>query len=64
MAYNVELTDKCEIELLDDYEDLCEHRNKPDTPVEDEMQRYFLEMARKEGYVKSYSKKVYMTMEA
>ena len=63
MAYNIELTDKCDIELLDDYEDIREH-GKPNTPVEDEMLRHFLENARKHGYVKSYSKKEYMTLEA
>lgn len=63
MSYNIELTDKCEIELLDDYEDICE-RGKPNTPVEDEMLRHFLEIAKKQGYVERYSKKEYMTMEA
>jgi len=64
MSYNIRLTQKCE-ELAgeDDYEELREHR-KPNTPVEDEMLRHFLEMAQKEGLVESFSKKEYMTLEA
>jgi hypothetical protein len=64
MSYNIILdNDKCPELLLDDYDELCE-RGKPNTPVEDEMLRHSLEIARKEGYVKSYSKKEYTTMEA
>jgi hypothetical protein len=63
MAYNIQLTDKCEELLFDDYDELCE-RGKPNTPVEDEMLRHSLEIAQKEGWVRSYSKKVMTTMEA
>lgn len=62
--YNVELTDKCEDLGLVPYEDICETRTRPNTPVEDEMARYSLEIAVKEGYAKSFSKKEYMTLEA
>ena len=63
MPYNVELTDKCKESLQDDYEEFREH-GKPNTPVEDEMLRHFLEMAQKQGLVKSFSKKIMTTMEA
>jgi hypothetical protein len=63
MPYNIELTDKCKELLLDDYEEFREH-GKPNTPVEDEMLRHFLDMARKEGLVKSFSKKVMTVLEA
>ena len=63
MPYNIQLTDKCKELLLDDYEEHREH-GKPNTPVEDEMLRHFLDMARKEGLVKSYSKKVMTVLEA
>ena len=63
MPYNIQLTDKCKEILQDDYEELHEH-GKPNTPVEDEMQRHFLEIAQKQGLVKSFSKKIMTTMEA
>ena len=63
MPSNIKLTDKCKELLLDDYEEFREH-GKPNTPVEDEMLRHFLEMAVKQGLVKSFSKKVMTTMEA
>lgn len=64
MPYDIQLTDKCE-ELLfdDDYDEYREH-GAPNTPVEDEMLRHFLEMAVKEGWVKSFSRKVVETLEA
>ena len=63
MPYNIQLTDKCEELLFDDYEEFREH-GKPNTPVEDEMLRHFLEMAQKQGLVKSFTKKIMTTMEA
>ena len=64
MSYNVKLTEKCKnTEIFDDYEEHREH-GKPNTAVEDEMLRHFLEMAQKEGLVESFSKKEYMTLEA
>lgn len=64
MSYNIQLTDACEdMQLFDDYDELCV-RGKPNTPVEDEMLRHSLEIAKKQGLVKSYSKKEYMTLEA
>lgn len=63
MSYNITLTEKCEELLFDDYDELCE-RGKPNTPVEDEMLRHSLENAKKEGWVQSFSKKEYMTLEA
>lgn len=63
MAYNIQLTDKCKELLFDDYEEFREH-GKPNTPVEDEILRYFLECAKKEGWVKSYSNKIMTTMKA
>ena len=63
MPYNIQLTDKCKELLFDDYEEFREH-GKPNTPVEDEMLRHFLESAKKEGLVKSYSRKIMTTMEA
>lgn len=63
MPYNIQLTAKCKELLFDDYEELREH-GKPNTPVEDEMLRHYLEMAQKQGLVKSFSKKIMTTMEA
>ena len=56
MPYNIQLTDKCKELLFDDYEELREH-GKVNTPVEDEMLRHSLEIAVKEGWVKSFTKK-------
>ena len=55
MPYNIILTAKCEELLFDDYDEICE-RGKPNTPVEDEMLRYSLELAVEEGLVESFSK--------
>ena len=63
MSYNIILSNKCEELLFDDYEELREH-GKPNTAVEDEMSRHSLEIAVKEGWVDSFSKKEYMTLEA
>ncbi len=63
MPYNIQLTDKCKELLFDDYEELREY-GKANLAVEDEMLRHFLDMARKEGLVKSFSKKVLTVMEA
>lgn len=63
MPYNIQLTDKCEELLFDDYEEFREH-GKPNTPVEDEMLRHYLEMAKKQGLVKTFTKKIMTTMEA
>ena len=50
MSYNITLSAKCKELLLDDYDELCE-RGKPNTPVEDEMLRHSLEIAKKENEV-------------
>ena len=63
MSYNIQLTNKCAELLFDDYDDLREY-GKPNTAVEDEMLRHSLENAVKEGWVKSFSKKEFMTLEA
>ena len=55
MPFNITLTSKCEELLFDDYDEIREH-GKPNTPVEDEMLRYSLELAVKEGLVESFSK--------
>ena len=55
MPYNIILTPKCEELLFDDYDEIREH-GKPNTPVEDEMLRYSLELAVEEGLVESFSK--------
>lgn len=64
IMYNVELTDKCEDLGLVPYEDICERRTRPNTAVENEMTRHSLEIAVKEGWVKSFSKIEYTTLEA
>ena len=56
MPYNIELTDKCKELLFDDYEELREH-GKPNTPVEDEMLRHFLEMAEKKDWLSHFLRK-------
>ena len=64
MAFRIRLSNELKnCTFTSGYSEMCDSAKKLD-PVEEEMERHFLEIAKRKGLVESFSKKEYMTMEA
>lgn len=64
MAFNIKLSNELKNDtFLSGYSEMCDSEKTLD-PIEEEMERHFLEIAKRKGLVESFSKKEYMTMEA